>query len=140
MAQDLSIDDLATEKRRPILQFREDSHLGQLEVRHDGANLIARIKYDIDAKEDTFWIRFPRARAYRYHAEVHCTTYHLSEVFEQLAEITGSRWQTEVEAASTTSMWTLRHFMFYADSHGCLEVLAADFETGGMKPLPPVRD
>jgi len=132
--------DISSEVRRPILRFGEQSDLGQLDVHDVGADLLATVKYDIDSSNRLFWMKFNSARAYRFHAEAHCTLYHITDAYEKLIEIDGSRWQTEVKAASKTSMWTLRHFMFYAESHGCLEVLAESVEHGGIPPLPPDPD
>jgi hypothetical protein len=132
-------DTLDTETRRPILRFPESADLGQLEV-HDSADLTATIEYEIDAPGTTFWMRFRNSKAYRFRAEPYCTLYHLTDTYDQLIEIEGSNWLAEIQAASTVGIRALRHFMFYAESHGCLEVLADSVEHGGIPPLPPDPD
>lgn len=130
-------DDVSIGRRKAMLQFPEQSDLGQLEIHDVGGDILATIKYDIDSSNSMFWMKFNNVRAYRYHAESHCTMYHLKGSYETLLEIQGSQWQQDVRAASKTSQWTLRHFMFYAESHGCFEVLAESVEHGGLRALPP---
>jgi len=137
--QDIDIDGLGSEVRRAILRFPESADLGQLEVR-DGDDLTATIEYETAGPQTSFSMTFQNARAYRFRAEIYCTLYHLTDTYDQLIEIEGSSWQSEIAAASTDSHWTLRHFMFYAESHGCLEVLAESVEHGGIPPLPPDPD
>lgn len=120
--------------RRLLLQFPESSDLGHLEIRAAG-DLTAEFTYH-DSEPNPFWIRFNRAYAYRYLTQSLCTEFHVDHSIDQLVELTESEWRDQILSQARISA-PLRHYMFFAEDHGALEVLAVDYEIGGRPPLPP---
>lgn len=119
--------------RRLLFEFPECSDLAELEIRYTD-DLVALFNYGGSA--DDFSIRFDRTYVYRYLTQSLCTEFHVDNSIDQLVELTESQWREEVLSQSRTGA-TLRHFLFFAEDHGALEVLALDYETGGRDPLPP---
>jgi hypothetical protein len=119
--------------RRLLFEFPECSDRGDLEIHHVH-DLVALFKYAESG--DEFWIRFDRTYAYRYLTQSMCTEFHVDQSIDQLVELTESQWSQEVLSEASNSA-DFRHFLFFAEDHGALEVLAADYDTGGRSPLPP---
>ncbi|TXK17715.1 hypothetical protein [Homoserinibacter sp. GY 40078] len=75
-------------------------------------------------------IGFDTARAYRFRAESHCTSWHF-EAYDTLVEVLDSSWVRELrdaEPSVTGGIWTMRHFLIYLDDSGAYEVVAKDVE------------
>lgn len=75
-------------------------------------------------------LRFDTVRAYRFRTEGHCTAWHVTDVYDALAEVRNSEWVRELlsaEAAATAGHWRIRHFIIYIEDVGCFEVGAASW-------------
>jgi hypothetical protein len=80
-----------------------------------------------EAARDLTVILFHKPRAYRTRQEVHCTPWHVNEVYDNLCEVTDSDWVDELRGDTVPDWrdrWVMRHFMIYLDSFGSLEVVA----------------
>jgi hypothetical protein len=123
--------------RRLLFEFPERSDLGNIDIKYAQGELVARITYHDEVPPDNeFWIKFRFPTAYKYHHQSHCDEFHVDHSIDQLVELTQSAWRDEVESWATESA-VLRHFLFFAEDHGALEVLAENYETGGRHPRPP---
>lgn len=121
--------------RRLLFEFPECSDRADLEIRLTD-DLVVLFKYHDAESDDVFWIRFDRTYAYQYYNQSVSNEFHVDHSIDQLVEILESEWRTKVAKRATASA-TIRHFLFFAEDHGALEVLASDYETGGRPPLPP---
>lgn len=128
-------DDNASESRWALARFPEASDEGSVEIRLSD-NLAAVFEYD-DAQ--VFWVHFTGISAVRFRESSFSPEQNMVMCFDQLVEVFNSRWVEEVKANLRTPRQPriLRHFMFYVALYGCVEVLAEDWETGGMPALPP---
>lgn len=119
--------------RRLLFRFPERSDMGNIDI-HFAGGLTATLRYQ--DPNDMFWIAFRNTSAYKFHTDSHCTEFHIKHSIDQLVELTQSAWRDEVESWATESA-VLRHFLFFAEDHGALEVLAENYETGGRPARPP---
>jgi hypothetical protein len=102
-----------------------------VELVSDGGSSVLAFDFDRDGVVFHSGIRFVKVRAGRWRAESHCTAWHIEDVYDTVAEIEGSPWVRELEAAQSKgppTPWTMRHFMLYVDSAGCFEFVAETFE------------
>jgi hypothetical protein len=118
-----------TDVKRPLFSipvastaFSSDAH-----VVFDGGNLAVRFAYREVTGEANGEILFRKTRAFRHRAEIYCTVWHIGGAYDTVVELDDSQWKDELrEAAPAHQMdqWTMKHFMIYLDSFGCLEVIA----------------
>lgn len=121
---------MATKKRiydLPVLssEFRSV----RVEARPNCYALIFEYK-DETGVMTTRQIEFTGVRAYRHRAEVHCTKWHVEDVYDALAQVDDSEWVADVRgetAKGWEDYWTLNHYMIYLDSVGSFEVLADEW-------------
>lgn len=81
---------------------------------------------------ETVRLRFEKVRAYRYRGETHCTSEQIEASYDRLVEIADSPWAAEIRRDTTREwrdFWIMRHFMIFADSNGCYEVLAESWSS-----------
>jgi hypothetical protein len=82
---------------------------------------------DDDGCERSFNLFFIKSRAFRKREETYCTEWHIEGAYDTVCEIEESDWITELRSDAIPEWrdrWTMRHFMIYIDSFGCLEVIA----------------
>jgi hypothetical protein len=93
----------------------------------DGADLLLSMEFDDEGQKQSTCLRFVKQRAFRKRSEIYCTPWHVADTFDTVCEVQGSDWVQELRTASVPEWrdrWTMRHFMIYVDSFGCLEVVA----------------
>ena len=93
----------------------------------DGIELLLSMDFDDEGVTRSASLRFVKARAFRKRAEIYCTSWHVSDVYDTVCEVQGSDWVQELRADSVPEWrdrWVMRHFMIYVDGYGCLEVVA----------------
>ncbi|MFB5652564.1 hypothetical protein ACE5IS_18125 [Leptospira wolffii] len=76
-------------------------------------------------------VKFNSARAFRKRSEIHCTVWHIAECYDTVCEVFDSTWVDELiedTVPDMRSLWTMRHFILYLDSFGCLEVTGKSVE------------
>lgn len=87
--------------------------------------------YDKDGIVYNTGLLFKKVRAHRHTAELHCSYSKISESYDTLIQISGSRWVEELLASTVEdkrNSWQLNHYMIYFDSDGCYEVIAESWE------------
>jgi hypothetical protein len=75
-------------------------------------------------------VRFEKVRASRWRTESLCSAWHIEGAYDTIAEVEGSEWVEELQAAEPDhhrGFWTMRHFMLYIDSAGCFEAVAGSW-------------
>lgn len=106
------------------------SFLSDATFEHPGGEALLRFEFERDGVAYRGGLRFEKVRAYRFRAEGHCTSWHVKDVYDTLAEVQDSDWVGELlaaEPAETWGRWEIRHFMIYVDSVGCFEIGAASW-------------
>lgn len=96
--------------------------LGSVELEGSGRCVSIRFKYLRDGERRRGSLTFDKVRAYRHRAEVHCTAEQIESGYDQLVEIEGSPWASELRRDATAvwrDYWQLRHLLIYLDSNGC---------------------
>jgi hypothetical protein len=106
------------------------------DLRYGEGGLRLGMLYLEEGRKRSAWLRFVKARAFRWRAELYCTSWHV-EAFDRVLEVHDSDWVAELLERSNENYgaqfhWILRHFIVYIDSFGCLEVIAESvvLETG----------
>lgn len=93
----------------------------------NGGDLLLSLDFDDEGWRRSACLRFAKQRAFQKRAETYCTAWHVTDTFDTVCEVQGSKWVQELRAASQVEWrdhWVMRHFIIYVDSFGCLEVVA----------------
>jgi len=96
-----------------------------LVIAHRG--LLVSLVCDEDGRLQQVELLFTKPRAFRLRAETHCTVWHVQDTYDTVCEVKPSDWVEELRDDSVREwrdFWTMRHFIVYLDSFGCLEVVA----------------
>lgn len=120
----------ASSEKRPLatLPVPSTSLLSDATFEHPGGEALLRFEFEREGVASRGGLRFEKVRSYRFCAEGHCTAWHVTDVYDTLAEVQDSEWVDELPAAEpseTSGRWDVHHFMVYIDSVGCFEVAAA---------------
>lgn len=92
----------------------------------DVADMLLSMNFDDIEQQCVAVIRFRKVRAFCKRAELHCSLWHSQGTYDQLCEILPSAWVDDLRASTVEDrreLWTMRHFMIFVDSYGCLEVV-----------------
>lgn len=87
--------------------------------------------YDRDGVVYNSGLLFKNVRAHCHTAESHCPAGKIEKAYDNLIQISESRWVEELlesTAEDQRSSWHLNHYMIYFDSDGCYEVIAESWE------------
>lgn len=99
------------------------------EFTHPGGSAELRIEFDRDGALVRSDLRFTRVRAFRFRAEVHCTSWHVRGAYDALVEVRSSTWVAELLEAEPSETWghrKIRHFLIYIDGAEAYEAAAED--------------
>ena len=102
-----------------------------VQLAFDGGNLALRFSYREDGGEIEGGIVFQKTRAFRHRAEIYCTEWHIECAYDTVVEVADVQWKDELREAAPAhqkDQWSMKHFMIYLDSFGCLEVIAESAE------------
>jgi hypothetical protein len=103
------------------------------EAYFDGSQVKPAIRYEYQAggKVVRGGICFRRVAATKHLGEPYCTAWHVADCYDVLVEIVESRWLNELNqnAAESSEVSDLHHYMIYLDSVGCFEIAAEGWET-----------
>ncbi len=91
-----------------------------------GADTLITYVRETETQSFEAGIRFVRARAFRFRAEAHCTTWHSRDTYNQLVEISDSEWAAELYRPNRE--WEMHHYMVYIADSGCYEVASESWE------------
>ncbi|MBT2499563.1 hypothetical protein J7E25_10680 [Agromyces sp. ISL-38] len=119
--------------KRPIgpLSLPPSAFTEDVSFTHPGGSAELRCTYERNGAMYVGGLLFKGVRAYRFHAEGHCTPWHVEDAYDTLVEVEASEWVAELLAAEpskTGGQWKIRHFLIYIDSAGAYEVAAVDCE------------
>ncbi|WP_157870653.1 hypothetical protein [Azospira oryzae] len=92
-----------------------------------GGNLVISMDFDNEGQALSARLKFIKQRAFRKRSESYCTDWHIVDVYDTVCEVEESDWVSELRVACPSEwrdQWTMRHFMIYLDSFGCVEVIA----------------
>ena len=100
----------------------------------DRGDLLLSMDFEEEGQKRSVCLRFVKHRAFRKRSEIYCTGWHVDDVYDTVCEVAESDWVAELRddaARDWRDRWTMRHFMIYVDSFGCLEVVAEAAELDG---------
>jgi hypothetical protein len=71
-------------------------------------------------------LRFSGVRAFQFRGEPECTPWHITDVYERLAEVSDSVWLADLRQTKSAqrAAWPMHHYMLYREDVGCYEVAA----------------
>lgn len=116
-------------KKLPILLFpyASTSAINEPVLVDEERGLLLSMCCDDEGLQRPFGILFIKPRAFRKRGEIYCTEWHVNDVYDTVCEIEESDWVQELRCDAVPDLrdyWVMRHFMVYADSFGCLEIVA----------------
>jgi hypothetical protein len=91
---------------------------------------VLRFLYRRDGFKYQAGIKFEKVAATRTRAERCCTAWHIDVAYDVLVSVEDSDWLKQITAETAEQWrdkWTMHHYMIYADSVGCFELIAESF-------------